>query len=267
MRSDARKGIVSFDMDMTLLDHADWKIPDSAREALRRLKERYYVVIATGRDMDARYSAGLSKLVGPDAVIHLNGTKITVGDERIYEHRMDPDLVKRLLCFTEGKDFSMGISVGAEDYYMNPECVTRHDRIRWGQSERCFQDPWRLLEMPVHTMAYIGREPGAKLVEAAFPEVRLPMFSSGEGADVIEKGTSKAEGLRRLCEYWRVPLPQTIAFGDSMNDYEIIRMAGTGVAMGNAREELKQAADYVTAPIGEDGVWKACIHLGLFEGK
>ena len=51
MGSDVRKGIVSFDMDMTLLDHADWKIPDSAREALKSLKERYYVVIATGRDM------------------------------------------------------------------------------------------------------------------------------------------------------------------------------------------------------------------------
>lgn len=120
--------------------------------------------------------------------------------------------------------------------------------------------------MPVRTMAYIGREPGAKLVEEAFCEVKLPMFSSGEGADVIEKSASKAEGLRRLCEYWKVPLSQTIAFGDSMNDYEIIRMAGTGVAMGNAREELKQAADYVTAPINEDGVWKACVHLGLLEG-
>jgi Predicted hydrolases of the HAD superfamily len=248
------------------LDHADWKIPDSAREALKSLKERYYVVIATGRDMDARYSAGLTKLVDPDAVIHLNGTKITVGDDQIYEHRMDSGLVKRLLSFTEGKNFAMGVSVGTEDYYMNPEWVTRHDMIRWGQSDRCFRDPWRLLEMPVRTMAYIGREPGAKLVEEAFCEVKLPMFSSGEGADVIEKSASKAEGLRRLCEYWKVPLSQTIAFGDSMNDYEIIRMAGTGVAMGNAREELKQAADYVTAPIGEDGVWKACVHLGLLEG-
>ena len=52
-----------------------------------------------------------------------------------------------------------------------------------------------------------------------------------------------------------------------MNDYEIIRMAGIGVAMGNARDELKMAADYVTASVGEDGVWKACIHLGLFENE
>ena len=267
MKNNAGKGIVSFDMDMTLLNHADWRIPDSAMEALKRLKERYHVVIATGRDMDAKFSAGLTELVEADAVIHLNGTKITVGGELIYEHRMPRELVERLLRFAEGKDFAMGVSVGAEDYYVNPEYVTRHDMIRWNQSDRSFRDPWKLLEMPVRTMAYIGKEPGTRLVEAAFPEVKLPMFSSREGADVIERSISKAVGLEKLCEHFGVPLSQTVAFGDSMNDYEIIRMEGIGVAMGNSPDELKQAADYVTAPIGEDGVWKACIHLRLFEGN
>lgn len=267
MENTARKGIVSFDMDMTLLNHADWRIPDSAMQALKCLRERYYIVIATGRDMDAKYSAGLAELVRPDAVIHLNGTKVTLGDELIYEHRMDQGLVERLLRFTQGKGFAMGISVGAEDYYMNPEYVTRHDMIRWQRSDRCFRDPWKLLGMPVRTMAYIGKEPGARLVEAAFPEVRLPMFSSGEGADVVENCASKAEGLKRLSGYLGVPLSQTVAFGDSMNDYEILRIAGIGVAMGNGREELKQAADYVTDRIDEDGVWNACVHLGLIEGS
>lgn len=263
MGDNARKGIVSFDMDMTLLNHADWRIPDSAMKALECLRENYYIVIATGRDMGAKYSTGLTELVRPDAVIHLNGTKVTLGDKLIYGHRMDQGLVERLLRFTEGKEFAMGVSVGSEDYYVNPEYVTRHDMIRWKRSDRCFRDPWKLLKMPVGTMAYIGKEPGTKLVEEAFPEVRLPMFSSGEGADVIEKIVSKAEGLRRLCEYLGIPLSQTVAFGDSMNDYEILQMAGTGIAMGNGREELKQAADYVTDRIDEDGVWNACVHLGL----
>ena len=67
----------------------------------------------------------------------------------------------------------------------------------------------------------------------------------------------------RLCRFFGVPVEQTVAFGDSMNDYEIICAAGTGVAMGNSVEELKQAADYVTTPIGEDGVWNACVNLNL----
>ena len=49
-----------------------------------------------------------------------------------------------------------------------------------------------------------------------------------------------------------------------MNDLEIIREAGIGVAMGNALAELKAAADYVTDRIDRDGVWKACVNLKLF---
>lgn len=257
------KGLVCFDMDMTLLDHRDWKIPDSARKAVELLRGNYYIAIATGRDMDAKYSEGLSEQVQPDGIIHLNGTKVTVDGEMIYEHRMSQDLVERILKFAQGQDFAVGISVGAEDYFMNPEYVTRHDIIRWGQSNRCFRDPWKLLEMPVRTMAYIGKEPGTKRMEEAFPELKLPMFSSREGADVVEKSVSKAEGMKQLCSYFGVPLSCTVAFGDSMNDYEMMETAGISVAMGNACEELKSVADVVCGTVKEDGVYYEFQRMGL----
>ena len=259
------KSIASFDMDMTLLDHTTWEIPHSAKEAISRLREHYYIVIATGRDMDAKFSAGLAEMVEPDAIIHLNGTKITVGDQMIYEHLMAKDLVERLLKFAEGQDFSIGMTTGAEDYYMNEEFIVRHDMALWGESDRKFKDPWELLHRKVRTLTYIGNETGARMVEDAFPEVKLPMFSSGEGADLVEKSASKAEGLKRLCEYYGVALKDTVAFGDSMNDYEILKEAGTGVAMGNSIEKLKQVADYVTVPIGQNGIWHACKVLGLID--
>lgn len=59
-------------------------------------------------------------------------------------------------------------------------------------------------------------------------------------------------------------LSDTVAFGDSMNDIEVVQEAGIGVAMGNAVDALKKVADYVTAPIEEDGIYKACEHLHLF---
>ena len=184
------KGIVSFDMDMTLLNHADYKIPDSAIKALDLLRKNYYIVIATGRDMDAKFSEGLADEVKPDAIIHLNGNKITIGPELIYEHCMKRELVEELLQFAEGKDYAIGMTVGDIDYFINPWCVTRHDMVRWQMSDRKFRDPWKLLDMPVRTLAYIGREPGAKEVEAAFPMLKLPLFSSREGADIIEKDAS-----------------------------------------------------------------------------
>lgn len=261
------KAIASFDMDMTLLDHKTWKIPDSTYRALERLREHYYIVIATGRDMDSKFSIGLKELIGQDAIIHLNGNKITVGEQVIFEHSMEPDLVKRLIQFSEGKNFALGITTGTEDYYVNPEYVTMHDMTRFGESERHFKDPALLLGMPVRSMTYIGKAEAIQALEEAFPEVKLPLFSSREGADVIEKSVSKAEGLKCLCRYYGISIQNTIAFGDSMNDYEIIQEAGLGIAMGNSVEQLKRVADYVTTDIGKDGIWNACQALRLFETR
>ena len=80
--------------------------------------------------------------------------------------------------------------------------------------------------MPVRTLVYIGGPEGARELEAHFPEFKFPMFSGNMGADVVEQEASKAEGLKRLCQYYDIGLEQTVAFGDSMNDYEIVREAG-----------------------------------------
>lgn len=258
-----KKGIASFDMDMTLLDHKDFRIPESAIRAVNRLREQYYIVISTGRDMDNRYSDGLADQIRPDGIIHLNGTKVTVGEKLILDHRMEPELVKRLMEFAREKEFAIGMTVIADDYYVNPQYVERHDIRRFGETCRNFKDPEKLLEMWVRTLVYFGEEPGARQVEAAFPELKLPMFSSRQGADIVERQVSKADGLKRLCDYWGIDRKDTVAFGDSMNDYEILKFAGTGVAMGNAVGQLKEAADYVTTDIGEDGIWNACVKLKL----
>ena len=54
-----------------------------------------------------------------------------------------------------------------------------------------------------------------------------------------------------------------MAFGDGGNDLSIIKEAGIGVAMGNANDNVKAAADYVTAPIDQDGLAKAFVHFHL----
>ena len=112
-------------------------------------------------------------------------------------------------------------------------------------------------------MAYIGDEAGAKAMEEEFPEIHVHMFADKRGADVVERKASKAMGLVRLCEYFRIPLTETVAFGDSMNDYDIIKIAGKGIAMGNAMDELKKAADYVTDPIDQEGIKNACLYFGM----
>ncbi len=258
-----KKSIVSFDLDMTLLDHATFTIPDSAAAALDALRKNYYVVLATARDMDMSTCREYLDCIRPDAVIHNDGTKITVGDRLIYETFMPKELVLQILEFAAREGLSVGVPTEDGDYFTNPSGVEEIDRLRWGESKRRFRDPWLLSEMNVRTMMYIGRPEGAERIAAGFPQLDCPLIASRLGCGIQEKEKSKAKGLLRLCEYFGVDIGDCYAFGDSMNDYEIIKTVGTGIAMGNAVPELKEAADYVTADVGDDGVYKACRHFGL----
>lgn len=72
--------------------------------------------------------------------------------------------------------------MASDDYYVNPEFVVRKSSSCFGESGRNFKDPKLLLQMPVRTLVYLGQEAGAKSMEEAFPQLKLPMFSSREGA-------------------------------------------------------------------------------------
>ena len=83
------------------------------------------------------------------------------------------------------------------------------------------------------------------------------------GVDVIAKGGGKRAAVARYLEENGILPEETIAFGDGENDMEMLQLAGIGVAMGNAEEQVKEIADYVTADIDEDGIAKALAHFGL----
>lgn len=88
-------------------------------------------------------------------------TRVVAGDELLYEHFMDKELLKRLLSYGEEREIAVGLTIDDKDYFVNPAEVERIDKIRWGESMRNFQDPWKMLELPVRTLAYIGEaDPG-----------------------------------------------------------------------------------------------------------
>ena len=76
-------------------------------------------------------------------------------------------------------------------------------------------------------------------------------------------GVTKGNSLRFLSEKLGIPLENTMACGDTQNDLDMIRTAGIGVAMGNATDDVKQAADFITRSNEEDGVAYAIRTLAL----
>ena len=73
----------------------------------------------------------------------------------------------------------------------------------------------------------------------------------------------KARGIKRVCEALGVPLDETMAFGDGLNDVEMFKTVGYGVAMGDAVPELQALAQYQTGTVEEDGIYNALQHLGI----
>ena len=74
--------------------------------------------------------------------------------------------------------------------------------------------------------------------------------------DVLNGGISKAKGLSILSDNLGVKREEIITVGDNINDMEMIEYAGLGVAMGNAPDQVKDKADYVTASNNDDGLAK-----------
>ena len=68
-----------------------------------------------------------------------------------------------------------------------------------------------------------------------------------------------------MIEPFGFQLSETMAFGDGGNDISMLRHAAIGVAMGNAKEDVKEAADYVTTSVDEDGIKKALQHFGVID--
>ena len=69
--------------------------------------------------------------------------------------------------------------------------------------------------------------------------------------------------MDHILKYYDIPLGETMCFGDGGNDIPMMRHAAVSVAMGNAMDEVKRTAGYVTDTVDNDGVWKALKHFGI----
>lgn len=81
--------------------------------------------------------------------------------------------------------------------------------------------------------------------------------------DLINRTFNKGTAVHRLCAYLGVDPADTVAFGDSMNDREMLEAAMFGICMGNGNPTLQQLAQMVCPPLAEDGLHRAFEALGL----
>ena len=243
---------VFFDIDGTLTDFSTHKIPPNVFDTLYRLKQTgVKLVIATGRGPD-----GLFVLEGfPfDGYITLNGQYCYTGDGTvIYENSIDPASIRILLNEIEKNPVPCGFQTNTRRVFnFRNEQVDEIHAIT-GNDNHPAGDISNIDSERVYQVMIFMNEDGEKDLLRKLPDCHsarwYPTFF-----DLSPKGGTKVKGIDMFVKYFGISLDETMSFGDGGNDLEMIRHTAISVAVGNANEKLKEAADYVTAAPAEGGI-------------
>ena len=254
-----------FDIDGTLVSFDTHAIPETTIEAIAAAKAKgIRIFIATGRpaviinNLSALQDRGLI-----DGYITMNGGYCFVGEEVIYKSAIPATDVQTMARISSEQNFPC-IFVGEHDI-----CVCQPDDM----VKKIFYDFLHVNVIPtvsfeeatskeIIQMTPFITEEEEKEIRPSIPTCEIgrwyPSF-----ADITAKGDTKQKGIDEIIRYFGIKLEETMAFGDGGNDITMLRHAAIGVAMGQAKEDVKAAADYVTAPIDEDGISKAMKHFGI----
>ena len=252
--------IIFFDIDGTLVDPASGRIPALTCEALNRLHEKGILLcVATGRPTASLPDFGNLHF---DAFCTFNGSLCYAGDEIIYSNPLSPEDVGRVI----GNASAMG----------RPVTVAVRHRLAANGWDEDLAGYYRLagLELTVaedfddacredvYQMMLGCREEDHPAIIRGTNNAAIT-FSWDRAADVIPAGNGKEDAIRRILAFYRLEESQAMAFGDGYNDIGMLRLVGTGVAMGNGDPRAKEASDDVCLPVSEDGIYRYCLEHDL----
>lgn len=257
---------VFFDVDGTLFSFATHKIPQSAIFALEQLRRKgIKLFISTGR-----YPADLRDLLKD--MSHLFDGFITLSGQYCYDPQgcvlHDQSLDKRdlitLADYVKDRDIACGF-MELDYYYYNRVNEAIHKMNQFlGDT---------VVMRPVDSTDRVRTHKTYQLNIFLPPEREdeilrlLPHCKSARWCpyftDVMPIDGGKAAGIRHVLAHYGISPDECMSFGDGGNDAEMLRYTGIGVAMGNAGDEARQAADYITDDVDSDGILNALKHFGV----
>lgn len=258
--------LVVFDIDGTLLPTGTDVISEDARIAIETLKLKgIQVMIATGR---AFYliPQSIKQAVNPDYYVAINGQCLLNAQGEII-HRVDIsyDSVKKITALSKENNLDLAFIY--------------HDALRAFHNYVGFYDFYSMgrdlsttildhssLGIPTDELPMgfyiIGDEAGIQLVAKEVPEVTITC-SMERGYDGFVAGVNKATAIDHACEYLNCTPEEVMVFGDGENDLEMLDYAGIAIVMGNAGDEIKKHADFVTESCDQQGISVGLKHYNL----
>ncbi len=273
-----KKGIF-LDIDGTLVGF-DRKMPDSAKAALSLARKNgHKVFICTGRTRGMIYPWLID--IGFDGIVASAGAYVEAEGNEVFHQILEERAVEAALDILDCHGASYMLQSKEYCYVTHgfhermdarddvPVVTRKTDEDRQGRIELAKGET---VKENLESITYFGSditiEQTKRLLDAQ-REGYFELTGSSFGKDHIfsgeltRKGITKGTGMEHMLRYFGIKQKDSVGIGDGMNDFDMLQYAATAIAMGNAVEELKEIADYVTSSVSEDGIQKAFQKFGI----
>ena len=252
--------LIATDIDGTILKH-DFKFNHEVKDCIKNLTASgVKVVLVTGR-MHSATDFIAEELGLSTPVVSYQGGLIKCKNEILYEKNLDPKVAKKVIKWA--KDNKVHINL-----YMNDELFVEKDDavIRRYTGERSagfvvksFEElelhrinKILAIDFENHELVTQWQEYLSENLEDAYIVKSTPYF-----CEISHPKAKKSSAVDFLREYYGLKKEEILTIGDQNNDIELLKAGGIKIAMGNATDELKSVADYVTDTVGNNGFVKA----------
>ena len=249
-----KKKLFLFDLDDTLL-RSDKTISQRTLNALRKCRDQGILIgISTSRAVH-NCMTFLPELT-PDIFIASGGAVIQYHGENIYTAEFTVEETQQMIRTARGAcGADCEITIDTMDaHYWNYKVDPKETDATWGDT--VYTDYSDYAEKALKFCVEIFNDSVAKKLADCLSDCDCLKFAGTEWYKFTKKEATKENAIHKACEICGIDLDDVTAFGDDTPDIGMLKLCGTGVAMGNALDTVKKAADIVIDSNDEDGIAK-----------
>jgi Cof subfamily protein (haloacid dehalogenase superfamily) len=242
------KMIVS-DLDQTLL-HTEKFISPYTIAALQKCREKgILIAFATARSTQA--AAQFTEMFQPDVFIGYGGALVFAGDKVINRFDIPAELSAHLIqdCLAESAVKTI-MAINETDALMSRDDWPHADHAHYRLADFTKMKPTRFLKLSL----YADDQAAVERIAARYPMLDMLRYSGEDLYRFANREALKWNAIQAVAAHYNISTGEIIAFGDDVNDLEMIANCGTGVAVSNAIESVKAAADVICPSNDDDGV-------------
>ena len=252
--------ILFFDIDGTLLELGQKEMHQELVGALNLVKEKdIKIFLATGR----------APLVVPkfhgiefDGILSFNGSYCYTNNELIYKKPMDKKDIETFV--DNAKKLNKAVTLAGINKMgcnFDDEILEEYFMIA-NQHAHVIDEFNEFMNEEIYQMMVATTEDQDELILENTTTLKVARWWH-KACDIIPCNSGKDIGIQKILDYFNFTKDEAMAFGDGGNDISMLKYVGTGVAMSNAKDNVKAIADYITDSVQEDGIVSALKHFEI----